>query len=64
MRRLFVVPITLWLAVGGASPTPVLAQAKLSTTNTKARNLWEKAQDQAKSRDFNKAIETLAQLTE
>jgi len=64
MRRLFVVPITLWLAVGGSSPAPVAAQAKLSTTNTKARNLWEKAQEQAKARDFNKAIETLTQLNQ
>ncbi|WP_246010702.1 OmpA family protein [Hymenobacter perfusus] len=64
MRRSFVVPIVLLLAMGSLSPLHVAAQAKLSTTNTKARNLWEKAQEQAKARDFNKAIETLTQLNQ
>ncbi|HEX8349451.1 MAG TPA: hypothetical protein VF598_05800, partial [Hymenobacter sp.] len=45
-------------------PTSVQAQATLSTTNTKARNLWEKAQEQSKARDFPKAIETLTQLNQ
>ncbi|RSK41276.1 hypothetical protein EI293_16835 [Hymenobacter perfusus] len=57
-------PIVLLLAMGSLSPLHVAAQAKLSTTNTKARNLWEKAQEQAKARDFNKAIETLTQLNQ
>ncbi|AHJ97646.1 OmpA/MotB domain-containing protein [Hymenobacter swuensis DY53] len=50
--------------MGSLSPLQVAAQAKLSTTNTKARNMWEKAQEQAKARDFNKAIETLTQLNQ
>ncbi|RSK25281.1 OmpA family protein [Hymenobacter metallilatus] len=64
MRRSLFVPVVLLLAAGGLLPIRVTAQAKLSTTNTKARNLWEKAQEQAKARDFNKAIETLTQLTQ
>ncbi|GGF09434.1 OmpA family protein [Hymenobacter cavernae] len=54
----------LLLALAAVSPTSVQAQAKLSTTNTKATNLWEKAQEQAKNRDFPKAIETLTQLNQ
>lgn len=64
MRRLLVVPVVLLFSAGGLLPLSAAAQAKLSSTNTKARNLWEKAQDQAKTRDFNKAIETLTQLNQ
>jgi len=53
----------LWLAATGAawSQLPVRVQ---TPTNTKARNLLEKAQQQVKERDFIKAIETLNQLNE
>ncbi|WP_303311446.1 OmpA family protein [Hymenobacter sp. BT730] len=50
------------LCWGGA--LPLNAQTRLSSTNTKARNLFEKAQSQAKNRDFAKAIETLTQLNQ
>jgi outer membrane protein OmpA-like peptidoglycan-associated protein len=43
---------------------PVAAQTKVPITNTKAKNLWEKAQQQEKDREFAKAIETLAQLNQ
>ncbi|GAB3223862.1 OmpA family protein [Hymenobacter seoulensis] len=64
MRRLLSVSFVVLLSVGGMMPTRSVAQTKLATTNTKARNLWEKAQGQAKDRDFAKAIETLNQLNE
>ncbi|WP_426491921.1 OmpA family protein [Hymenobacter sp. 102] len=64
MRRSFVVPVVLLFAVGGLVPLSAAAQAQLGTTNTKARNLWDKAQQQAKARDFTKAIETLGQLNQ
>ncbi|WP_426059309.1 OmpA family protein [Hymenobacter sp. B1770] len=53
----------LWLATAGPAwcQLPVKVQ---TPTNTKARNLLEKAQQQTKDRDFIKAIETLNQLTE
>ena len=53
----------LWLAATGAawSQLPVRVQ---TPTNTKARNLLDKAQQQVKERDFIKAIETLNQLNE
>lgn len=44
-----------WGQTSGRVPTP---------TNTKARSLLEKAQQQTKERDFIKAIETLNQLNE
>ncbi|AIZ63890.1 membrane protein [Hymenobacter sp. DG25B] len=50
------------LTMGGT--LPLQAQVRLSSTNTKARNLFEKAVSQAKSRDFAKAIETLDQLNQ
>ena len=55
--------LTLWLATAeaGWSQLPVKVQ---TPTNTKARNLLEKAQQQTKERDFIKAIETLNQLNE
>ncbi len=40
------------------------AQGPVVITNTKARNLYEKAQQQLKDRDFLKAVETLNQLNE
>ncbi|QJX48546.1 OmpA family protein [Hymenobacter taeanensis] len=64
MRRLLSAPLFVLLLAGGLSPMSAAAQAKLATTNTKARNLWEKAQSQAKDRDFDKALETLTQLNE
>ena len=53
----------LWLASikTAWSQLPVRVQ---TPTNTKARNLLEKAQQQVKERDFIKAIETLNQLNE
>ncbi|MCC3152543.1 OmpA family protein [Hymenobacter sp. BT770] len=53
----------LWLATAETawSQLPVKVQ---TPTNTKARNLLEKAQQQTKERDFIKAIETLNQLNE
>ncbi|GAB3324558.1 hypothetical protein GCM10027511_33070 [Hymenobacter humi] len=53
----------LWLPVsqGAWGQLPVKVQ---TPTNTKARNLLEKAQQQTKERDFIKAIETLGQLNE
>lgn len=64
MRRLLFVPFVVVLAASEMMPGSAVAQAKLSTTNTKARNLWEKAQGQAKDRDFTKALETLTQLNQ
>ncbi|MFD2787241.1 OmpA family protein [Hymenobacter rubripertinctus] len=64
MRRSLIVPIVVLLTAGGLRPSSAVAQARLSTTNTKARNLWDKAQGQAKARDFDKAIETLNQLSQ
>ncbi|MCA8830102.1 OmpA family protein [Hymenobacter pini] len=64
MRRSIVVPVVLLFTMGGLLPLSAAAQAQLGTTNTKARNLWEKAQQQAKDRDFNKALETLTQLNQ
>ncbi|MBG8554621.1 OmpA family protein [Hymenobacter guriensis] len=59
MRRFFVVALFALALLAGP---PLYAQQKLSTTNTKARNLFEKAQSQAKNREFDKAIETLQVL--
>ncbi|MGY2134812.1 OmpA family protein [Hymenobacter sp. HD11105] len=64
MRRSLPILVLLMLLVGALAPTHVLAQAKLTTPNTKARNLFEKAQEQAKAREFGKAIETLTVLNE
>lgn len=63
MRRL-TLPL-LVVAAGCLLPLqPAAAQAKVPITNTKAKNLWEKAQQQAKDREFNKAIETLTSLNQ
>ncbi|WP_222940447.1 OmpA family protein [Hymenobacter sp. BT491] len=64
MRCLLPIPVWLLLAFGALSASQAMAQTQLSTTNSKARNLWEKAQSQAKGRDFNKAIETLDLLNQ
>ncbi|TGD80430.1 OmpA family protein [Hymenobacter wooponensis] len=64
MRRLLTAPLFVLLLAGGLLPTSAVAQAQLATTNTKAKNLWDKAQSQAKDRDFTKALETLTQLNE
>ncbi|UYZ64185.1 OmpA family protein [Hymenobacter weizhouensis] len=65
MRCLLSAPLVLVLSCGMLVPAEVAAQgARLSTTNSKARNLWEKAQTQAKDRDFGKAIETLTLLNQ
>ncbi|OGX86894.1 OmpA family protein [Hymenobacter glacialis] len=70
MHRLFVlgafrlgIVFLLWLTATGAawSQLPVRVQ---TPTNTKARTLLEKAQQQVKARDFIKAIETLNQLNQ
>ncbi|WP_240737147.1 OmpA family protein [Hymenobacter metallicola] len=45
-------------------PTQAGAQNKLSSTNTKAKNLYDKAQAQARDRQFDKAIETLTTLNQ
>ncbi|MBC6609693.1 OmpA family protein [Hymenobacter sp. BT507] len=47
-----------------ALPLSSSAQVTLATTNTKARGLWDKAQQQAKARDFDKALETLQVLND
>ncbi|UOG77043.1 OmpA family protein [Hymenobacter tibetensis] len=62
MRRLLSVP--LLLAVVLLLPLGAAGQATLATTNTKARSLWDKAQSQAKERNFDKAIETLTVLNQ
>ncbi|WP_245882799.1 OmpA family protein [Hymenobacter chitinivorans] len=41
-----------------------MGQNKLSSSNTKAKNLYDKAQAQAKERQFDKAIETLTTLNQ
>lgn len=61
MRRLLSVPLLLACTL---LPLGAAAQASLNTTNTKARSLWDKAQSQAKERNFDKAIETLTVLNE
>ena len=53
----------LWLAATGAAWGQFPARLQLPT-NTKARNLLEKAQQQVKERDFIKAIEILNQLND
>ncbi|GAB2942263.1 OmpA family protein [Hymenobacter coalescens] len=63
MRRVLL-PL-LVVAAGCLLPLqPAAAQAKVPITNTKAKNLWEKAQQQEKDREFGKAIETLNQLNQ
>ncbi|WP_243651281.1 OmpA family protein [Hymenobacter gummosus] len=63
MRRVLL-PL-LVVAAGYLLPVqPAAAQAKVPITNTKAKNLWEKAQQQEKDREFGKAIETLSQLNQ
>lgn len=61
MRHLLVVSC---LAAAALLPLRTVAQATLATANAKARGLWDKAQGQAKDRDFNKAIETLTVLNQ
>ncbi|WP_226163141.1 OmpA family protein [Hymenobacter terricola] len=53
----------LWLA-SSETAWSQLAPKVQTPTNTKARSLLEKAQQQTKDRDFIKAIETLNQLNE
>ena len=62
MRRRLLSVSLLVLVLG--LPPRGHAQARLASTNTKARSLWDKAQAQAKDRDFDKALETLAQLNQ
>jgi len=62
MRRLL--SVSLLLACATSLPLGAAAQASLNTTNTKARSLWDKAQSQAKERNFDKAIETLTVLNQ
>lgn len=62
MRRLLSVPLLLACAL--LLPLSAAAQAKLASTNTKARSLWDKAQAQVKDRNFDKAIETLTVLSQ
>ena len=61
MRRLLFVPL---LACSVLLPLGAAAQATMATANAKARSLWDKAQTQAKERDFIKAIETLTILNQ
>ena len=61
--RLGVMCLVLW----GGTPQAAWSQLPVrvqTPTNTKARNLLEKAQQQTKDRDFIKAIETLGQLNQ
>jgi len=62
MRRLLLFPL-LCIALSILPAGPAAAQSK-PIANTKARNLFEKAQAQAKERNFDKAIETLKVLNE
>ncbi|MCC3157106.1 OmpA family protein [Hymenobacter sp. 15J16-1T3B] len=63
MRRVLL-PL-LVVAAGCLLPLqPATAQVKTPITNTKAKSLWEKAQQQVKDREFNKAIETLSTLNQ
>ncbi|WP_286130538.1 OmpA family protein [Solirubrum puertoriconensis] len=63
MRRLLL-PLVV-VAAGSLLPVQhAAAQAQVPIANTKARNLWEKAQQQAKERDFAKALETLTTLNQ
>lgn len=54
----------LWLAGAVLAPLSATAQSTLATANTKARSLWDKAREQAKDRNFDKAIETLTVLNQ
>ncbi|MCB2410055.1 OmpA family protein [Hymenobacter lucidus] len=64
MRLLQRIPLLLLFGIGIVLPTQSVAQNKLSSTNTKAKNLYDKAQAQARDRQFDKAIETLTQLNQ
>ncbi|TGE29959.1 hypothetical protein E5K02_04425 [Hymenobacter metallicola] len=57
-------PLLLLFGMGFFLPTQAGAQNKLSSTNTKAKNLYDKAQAQARDRQFDKAIETLTTLNQ
>ncbi|WP_400191014.1 OmpA family protein [Hymenobacter sp. B81] len=66
MRRNLLPVLALVLACLWPS-SPVAAQAKAPAAvagNTKARNLWDKAQQQYAARQFDKAIETLTSLNQ
>ncbi|PJJ60308.1 WD40 repeat protein [Hymenobacter chitinivorans DSM 11115] len=64
MRRLLPIPLLLLFGLGFLLPTGAVGQNKLSSSNTKAKNLYDKAQAQAKERQFDKAIETLTTLNQ
>jgi len=70
MHRLFVlgafrlgIVLLLWLTATDAAWSQLPVRVK-TRTNTKARGLLEKAQQQVKARDFIKAIETLNMLNQ
>ncbi len=52
-----------WPLASAAQTLPP-GRKPVTVTNTKARNLLEKAQEQTKAREFTKAIETLNQLNQ
>ncbi|MCB2376898.1 OmpA family protein [Hymenobacter sp. BT635] len=64
MRPLLHIPLLLLFGLGILPPSSAVAQNKLSTNNTKAKNLYDKAQSQARDRQFDKAIETLNTLNQ
>jgi outer membrane protein OmpA-like peptidoglycan-associated protein len=64
MRRLLQIPLLLLLGLGILPPFRAVGQNKLSSSNTKAKNLYDKAQAQARDRQFDKAIETLTVLNQ
>ncbi|MCC2544949.1 OmpA family protein [Hymenobacter sp. BT175] len=63
LRLLWVLVVLGGLSNGFALPEAA-AQGRSPLSNTKARHLYEKAQEQARNRDFVKAIETLTVLNE
>ncbi|RYU80460.1 OmpA family protein [Hymenobacter persicinus] len=62
MRCLLLLPVA-FVSLSVLSAGSAVAQSK-PIANTKARNLFEKAKEQAKDRNFDKALETLTQLNE
>jgi outer membrane protein OmpA-like peptidoglycan-associated protein len=56
--------LILAVTLGGALPAQAQGIAPPVITHTKARSLYEKAQAQAKDREFGKALETLNTLTQ
>lgn len=56
--------LALAAALAGAVSVQAQGVAPVAIANNKARNLYEKALEQSKDRDFGKALETLGTLTQ